>query len=63
MTERLQGKRILVTQAGDYMGPAFGDMFRRHGAEVDALLAVFLASDESDFFVGQAIPFSGGWVQ
>jgi NAD(P)-dependent dehydrogenase (short-subunit alcohol dehydrogenase family) len=32
-------------------------------AEEDALFAVFLASDESDFFVGQAIPFSGGWAQ
>jgi NAD(P)-dependent dehydrogenase (short-subunit alcohol dehydrogenase family) len=31
--------------------------------EEDALFALFLASDESDFFVGQAIPFSGGWVQ
>jgi NAD(P)-dependent dehydrogenase (short-subunit alcohol dehydrogenase family) len=31
--------------------------------EEDALFAVFLASDESDFFVGQAIPFSGGWAQ
>lgn len=29
----------------------------------DALLALFLASDESDFFVGQAIPFAGGWLQ
>jgi len=29
----------------------------------DALFALFLASNESDFFVGQAIPFSGGWVQ
>jgi NAD(P)-dependent dehydrogenase (short-subunit alcohol dehydrogenase family) len=29
----------------------------------DALLALFLASGESDFFVGQAIPFAGGWVQ
>ena len=29
----------------------------------DALFALFLASDESDFFVGQSIPFSGGWVQ
>jgi 2-keto-3-deoxy-L-fuconate dehydrogenase len=29
----------------------------------DALFALFLASDESNFFVGQAIPFSGGWVQ
>jgi 2-keto-3-deoxy-L-fuconate dehydrogenase len=32
-------------------------------AREDALFAVFLASDESDFFVGQAIPFSGGWAQ
>jgi NAD(P)-dependent dehydrogenase (short-subunit alcohol dehydrogenase family) len=31
--------------------------------EEDAALAIFLASDESDFFVGQAIPFSGGWAQ
>jgi len=32
-------------------------------AAEDASFALFLASDESDFFVGQAIPFSGGWVQ
>ncbi|MDA1076134.1 MAG: SDR family oxidoreductase [Proteobacteria bacterium] len=32
-------------------------------AEEDARFALFLASDESDFFVGQAIPFSGGWTQ
>jgi 2-keto-3-deoxy-L-fuconate dehydrogenase len=32
-------------------------------AEEDALFALFLASDESDFFVGQAIPFTGGSVQ
>lgn len=32
-------------------------------AREDALFAVFLASDESNFFVGQAIPFSGGWAQ
>ena len=31
--------------------------------EEDAALAIFLASNESDFFVGQAIPFSGGWAQ
>jgi NAD(P)-dependent dehydrogenase (short-subunit alcohol dehydrogenase family) len=29
----------------------------------DALFALFLASDESDFFVGQSIPFTGGWAQ
>ena len=28
----------------------------------DAQLALFLASDKSDFIVGQAIPFSGGWT-
>ena len=32
-------------------------------AEEDAKFALFLASDDSDFFVGQAIPFSGGWAQ
>ena len=30
--------------------------------EEDIALALFLAGDESDFFVGQAIPFSGGWA-
>ena len=29
----------------------------------DALFALFLASQDSDFFVGQAIPFAGGWLQ
>ncbi len=29
----------------------------------DALFALFLSSDESGFFVGQGIPFAGGWVQ
>ena len=28
----------------------------------DAQLALFLASNESDFLVGQVIPFAGGWV-
>ncbi|MBT6274488.1 MAG: SDR family oxidoreductase [Chromatiales bacterium] len=32
-------------------------------AREDAAFALFLAGDESDFFVGQAIPFSGGWAQ
>jgi NAD(P)-dependent dehydrogenase (short-subunit alcohol dehydrogenase family) len=32
-------------------------------AREDALFALFLASNESDFFVGQSIPFSGGWTQ
>jgi 2-keto-3-deoxy-L-fuconate dehydrogenase len=32
-----------------------------HGWE-SAALALFLAGDESDFFVGQIFPFAGGWV-
>jgi len=31
-------------------------------AEESARLAVYLASDEADFFCGQVIPFAGGWV-
>jgi NAD(P)-dependent dehydrogenase (short-subunit alcohol dehydrogenase family) len=31
--------------------------------EEDVAFATFLASDESDFFVGQSIAFSGGWAQ
>ena len=29
----------------------------------DAMFALFLASDECGFLVGQAFPFSGGWAQ
>ena len=32
-------------------------------AREDALFALFLASQESNIFVGQSIPFSGGWTQ
>ena len=31
-------------------------------AEEDAQFAVFLASSEVNFFIGQSIPFAGGWV-
>jgi NAD(P)-dependent dehydrogenase (short-subunit alcohol dehydrogenase family) len=31
-------------------------------AEESARLAVYLASEDADFFVGQVIPFAGGWV-
>lgn len=31
-------------------------------AEESAELALFLASDHSDFIVGQVVPFAGGWV-
>jgi NAD(P)-dependent dehydrogenase (short-subunit alcohol dehydrogenase family) len=31
-------------------------------AEESARLAVYLASEDADFFIGQVIPFAGGWV-
>jgi 2-keto-3-deoxy-L-fuconate dehydrogenase len=31
-------------------------------SEQSARLAVYLASDDADFFVGQVVPFAGGWV-
>ena len=31
-------------------------------SEESAQLAVYLASEDADFFVGQVIPFAGGWV-
>ena len=36
MGDRLQGKRVLVTQADDYMGPATMELFGAEGAEVIA---------------------------
>lgn len=49
--------------------PAFQERLKREvpagrlaTAEEDALFAVFLASDEVNFFAGQAFPFAGGWV-
>ena len=35
---------------------------RRARSEESARLAVYLASDEADFFCGQVIPFAGGWA-
>lgn len=49
--------------------PAFQERLRREvparrlgTPREDAMFAVFLASDECRFMVGQSIPFAGGWV-
>ena len=36
MSDRLSGKRVLITQANDFMGPATVDVFRREGASIIA---------------------------
>ena len=40
MTKNLQGKRILITQAGEFMGPILCDVLAEHGAEVIASKAL-----------------------
>ena len=49
--------------------PAFQERLRREvpagrlgTPREDAMLAVFLASDECRFMTGQSVPFAGGWV-
>ncbi len=54
LTERDSFKELLANQV---------PIGRLATGREDALFALFLASQESDFFVGQAIPFSGGWKQ
>ena len=36
ISTRLDGKRVLITQSGDFMGPVLGDVFQRLGATVIA---------------------------
>ena len=36
LTDRLQGKRVVVTQAGEFMGPAVCELFSAEGAHVIA---------------------------
>ena len=36
MVDRLKGKRVLITQADDYMGPDFIPIFEEEGATVIA---------------------------
>ena len=36
MEQRLKGKRVLLTQADDYMGPDTTALFKEHGAELIA---------------------------
>lgn len=54
MPLRLQNKRVLVTQASAYMGPAICELFRAEGAEVIADESDLTASGACDNVVQQA---------
>ena len=45
MTRTLNGRRVLVTQAGEFMGPVLCEVLAEHGAEVIRSTASLLESD------------------
>jgi 2-keto-3-deoxy-L-fuconate dehydrogenase len=54
MLTSLDGRRILVTQADDFMGPALCDVLERHGATVVRSTAPLLDPEEPARVVGAA---------
>jgi 2-keto-3-deoxy-L-fuconate dehydrogenase len=54
MTGRLQGKRVVVTEAGDFMGPAIVDLFREEQAVVIADDRDLAASGACEALIAEA---------
>lgn len=48
MSDRLTGRRVLVTSCASYMGPAITELFRAEGAEVIANDSALLGPSEPD---------------
>lgn len=59
---RLDGKRILLTQADVMMGPVFRTVLAERGATVIADDRSLAAPEAVVAFVGQVFPVCGGWV-
>ncbi len=53
MSDRLAGRRILVTSCASYMGPAITELFRAEGAEVVANDSALLDPNEPADLVGR----------
>jgi len=53
MSDRLKNKRVLVTQCGDYMGPAIAQLFAHEGALIDARPGSVPAADAFAGYVSQ----------
>ena len=61
MGNRLQGKIVVYGSAVALKG--LKTVATYSVAREDVPLALFLTTEESNFIVGQAIPFTGGWIQ
>ena len=55
MPDRLKNKRVLVTQCGDYMGPAIAQLFAQEGALVDARPVIVPAAGGFAEYVSQNV--------
>lgn len=55
MQHTLTGKRILITQANEFMGPALCEVFAEQGAEVVASTADLAPPDAAAQVVAQAV--------
>ena len=53
MSDRLKNKRVLITQCGDYMGPAIAQLFAHEGALIDARPGSVPAGDAFAGYVSQ----------
>lgn len=53
MPDRLKNKRVLITQCGDYMGPAIAQLFAHEGALIDARPGSVPAADAFAGYVSQ----------
>ena len=53
MSDRLKNKRVLITQCGDYMGPAIAQLFAHEGALIDARPGSVPAADAFAGYVSQ----------
>ena len=53
MSDRLKNKRVLITQCGDYMGPAIAQLFAHEGAWIDARPGSVPAADAFAGYVSQ----------
>ena len=53
MSDRLRNTRVLITQCGDYMGPAIAQLFAHEGALIDARPGSVPAADAFAGYVSQ----------